>query len=107
MVAVSCIMSTIHGLGIFVVKGLMCVCQMCAELLLIFYFFLPSIGRWALHQVFSAHLPRSSGMPSLYTLFRQFCMDALNHLPYDPFALIRCHCLMVVVSPTQMSFPLV
>ena len=35
-------------------------------------------------------------MPSLHTLFRQFCIDALNPLPYDPFALIRCHWLSLL-----------
>ena len=46
-------------------------------------------------------------MPSLHTLFSRFFIDALNPLPYDPFALIRCHLLMVVVPLTHMSFPLV
>ena len=84
----------------------MCVCQICAELLLIF-FFLPTISTLALQQVFSSNVPHLSGVPSLHTLFRQFCIDALNPLPYDPFALILCHGLMVVVSLTHMSFPLV
>ena len=39
MQGLSCITSTTHGLGIIVVKGLMCLCQICAALLLIFYFF--------------------------------------------------------------------
>ena len=39
MQALSCIISTIHGFGTTVGKGLMCLCQICAELLLIFYLF--------------------------------------------------------------------
>ena len=39
MQASSCIIPTTHGLGTTVGKGLMCLCQICAELLLIFYFF--------------------------------------------------------------------
>ena len=51
--APSCIVSTTHGLGTTVGKGSMCLCQICAELLLIFYF-LPTIGTFALQQVFSS-----------------------------------------------------
>ena len=39
MQAVSCIMSTTHGLGTTVGKGLTCLCQICAQFLLTFYFF--------------------------------------------------------------------
>ena len=39
MQALSCIISTTRELGTTVGKGLMCLCQICAELLLIFYFF--------------------------------------------------------------------
>ena len=39
MQALSCIISTTHGLGTTVGKGLMCLCQICVEILLIFYYF--------------------------------------------------------------------
>ena len=39
MQALSCIISMTHGLGTTVGKGLMCLCQIWAEVLLIFYFF--------------------------------------------------------------------
>ena len=38
MQALSCIISTTHGLGTTVGKGFMCLCQICAELSLIFFF---------------------------------------------------------------------
>ena len=37
--APSCIISTTHGLGTTVERGLMCLCQICAEILLFFYCF--------------------------------------------------------------------
>ena len=39
MQALPCIISTTNGLRTTFGKGLMCLCQICAELLLIFYFF--------------------------------------------------------------------
>ena len=39
MQALSCIISMTHALATTVGRGLMCPCQICAELLLIFYFF--------------------------------------------------------------------
>ena len=91
MQAPSCIISTIHGLGTAVGKGLMYLCQICAELLLIFYFCYQLLASWPSSKFFTSNFPVWTGMPSLLTLVMQLCIDALNPLPYDTFALIRCH----------------
>ena len=73
MQARSCIMSTTHGLGINVVMRLMCLCEICAELLLSFYF-LPTVGRLALQQVFF-----SKCFPLERTAISSYLIQAVLH----------------------------
>ena len=85
-----CMISTTHGLGTTFGKGLMCLCQICAELLSTFYFF---TNYWQVGPPASFPIKCSSLEWNAISshIFRQFCIDALNPLPYDPYALIRCH----------------
>ena len=56
MQALSCIISTTHGLGTTVRERMMCSCQICAELSLIFFFFYHLLAGWPstyfLHRIF-------------------------------------------------------
>ena len=57
MQALSCIISTMHGLGIIVVMGLMCLCRVCVELLLIFYLFYQLLAGWPSSKLFRQIFP--------------------------------------------------